>query len=272
MSRTKKTKRKASPDATSRAGGKEAVDFMPPVAQTRSLVRSRLPVVDEISALLSRLPILDTQLVPELKECFDYLQNEMRLRETLIREINKRAPGSLTELVDAGADIRKIIAELATIRSACRPTNYPPPSIPGISLQDLRKLPALLLTIADQLEAINEHRIMPSLIRSSSRRTLRVALRLFSRDFKKRLAKARRRTRGMVEPGTREKLALIWYIRETTKDNGPHYKAVAAVLNAFNELEDEKSGGTSKKVTGNSLKQLNLANPKLHPTSVRPVR
>jgi hypothetical protein len=251
----KKTKRKALGRASGRAHGRSAVEFMPPFSKIGSPAVSRLPILDEI----------DTLLVPELEEFLRQLHYGKDQIHEKVARLYKKEPGGLTELHDAGVDERKIIVHLSTIWSACQPSAYSPPSIPGMSLEGLRRLPALLLRIAGQLNAINEHRLMPSLAHYSRRKALPITLRLFARDLKERLTNSRKRTPGKVEPGTNEKLALIWYVRETTKDKGPHYKAVAAVINAFNELKNEKSGGASKKVTADSLKQLYLANPHLLP-------
>jgi hypothetical protein len=96
----------------------------------------------------------------------------------------------------------------------------------------------------------------PSLALFSQRKSLPAVIGLYARDLEKRLKTTTKRRLGSVVPGTVEKIGLIRYVRETATDREPNYKALAAVINAFNKLKDEKFGGTSKPVSEDSLKQL----------------
>jgi hypothetical protein len=179
----------------------------------------------------------------------------------MVASLHEKERDGLTELVNAGIDVREIILHLWTIWQACRPV--PLVAIPDVPLKELRKLPKRLRRIAHLIDAIREHRLMPSLVHYSSRRALPPSLRLYARDLEKRLTAPQKRNAGNVEPGTKEKIGFIFYVRATTKDKEPHYKALAAVINAFNQLGDKRCGGNSKKVTEDSLKQLYQSHPDL---------
>jgi hypothetical protein len=203
-----------------------------------------------------------------------------REKEQQDKEIDERVSGlcaseprAMSELRRLGVDERRIVVHLWGIWFARRKKTKRLSAVPRVPLREIKRLPDLLRKLAGKVDAINKYgysltgnqmlMLMFSPILQSrymAGKRLAGSLRLYAHDLSMRLAN---RTAPKVEPGTEWKVQTVEFTRETSTDKGQHYEVIALLMNAFNKMEDEKEGETSKTVTPASLKQLWLAHPGL---------
>jgi hypothetical protein len=196
------------------------------------------------------MPPVDFQILGRLTE-----QRERQTTEELSRlKECVKAQRALSELRRVGIDERGVIPYLGHIWQACRNKPKSLETVPGVRLKDIRKLPGLLREIARQIRAINEHRAMLSVVWSRIRKELPGALYGYAIDLERKLSERTRK----VKPGTAEKVQFAHFVRTTADDRKPHYGELAALINAFNEIEAREQSVTSnmRSVTSAGLKVL----------------
>jgi hypothetical protein len=208
----------------------------------------------------------------------DLKKKEQEISEKLSK-LRAMAPREMSELRRLGVDERTILDHLWGTWFACREKTKRLSAVPGVPLRGIKKMPGLLRKLADKVEAINKywyslnenHMLMLMLSpflggRYVAGQRLPTSLRSFAQDISARL---RNRRVPKVKSGTEWKVQTVEFVRETSTDRGQHYELLARLMNAFNEMEDDKEGGTSKRVTPASLKQLWLVHPNLRKPAER---
>ncbi len=213
---------------------------------------------DSITGIGSMFGQLGSPLMPpvDLKS----LQHEREQRDRQIDEKLSKlkacvtAKRALSELRRVGIDEREVILYLGYIWQTCRNEPKRLTNVPGVSLKDIRKLPNLLRGIARQISAINEHRAMPSVFWSRIRKELPGALYGYALDLERKLSGPT----SKVRLGTAQKVQFAHFVRTIANDRKPHFGELAALINAFNEIEDGEQGVTSnmKSVKPAALKVL----------------
>ncbi len=188
------------------------------------------------------------------------LQRERELRDRQIDEkLSKlkacvKAQRALSGLRKVGINEREVIPYLGSIWQACRNKPKSLAIVPCLPLKDIRKLPNLLRGIASQISAINEHRAMPSVFWFRIRKELPGALYGYALDLERKFSGRAPK----VKPGTAQKVQFAHFVRTTANDRQPHYGELAALICAFNEIEDREQDVTPnmKSVTSAALKVL----------------
>lgn len=243
MSRPKKSKRKAP---------KRARTTLTPIGSSlvpeSALPPTSLPSTDQFGSTL----------VPELPQKSRSLAEILEEKRVKLKE-NRDAMRPLLDLRRDGiTDEIFLVWLLADIWMALQPPSVDKlESIPGLTFEAIDNIPVCALELAANMKRLHEHGFYafgPWRVREEKKLTndlLEIAEHLSEKTNK---VKRRKQpgTKGM-EPGSMEKLRLIWYIKHTT--GKPHYSDLASLINTFNRLEDRRYDCTTVggEVTVNSL-------------------
>jgi hypothetical protein len=139
-------------------------------------------------------------------------------------------------------------------------------TVPGVSIEAIRKLPNLLRRAAKQVNSINQHGVIRRLFFRRSWQGIPSSLLSFATALEEALEAQKSQPRKLPDPDTLAKVRFVQYVLETSTDKRQHYREVAKLINAFNGIQDDTSTGTSKRVTAESLKILWLENEHLRKT------
>lgn len=158
------------------------------------------------------------------------------------------AKKALTRLIEGGADPKTILEYLTVIREERgKPKDLRDiGTIPGVPLENIRKLPDLCRNLARQIASIDDH--LGGVFVQARHSALRGALYKYGFEISKTL-RARAQKGNAIESDTVWKLSLIGYVR--TKTTKPRYEEISQLIRAFLSMN-----GDISKCSASSLKKL----------------
>ena len=142
----------------------------------------------------SVMPPVDFTMLERSREQRDR-QIEEKLSKLKARAGVRRV---LFELSRAGINERDVIPYLSCIWQACRNQPRRLANVPGVPLKDIRRLPNILRGVARQINAINEHRAMPSAFWFRIRKELPGSLYGYALDLERKLSGSVPKAEGAV--------------------------------------------------------------------------
>jgi len=163
---------------------------------------------------------------------------ELDIHENLLRLYGMTdARTALERLIQRGADPKMILKYLIAIRDnvGTRPRDIA--AVPGLPLDEIRKLPGLCRRLAHQIEAINRH--LYSVFGRIKHKALIDALGQYEILISETLV-ARAKKKGKVTASDTEWIVrLVAYIRNRT--GKPRYKKISQLIRAFASINCDVS-------------------------------